>query len=447
MESADKVRSYIMDKLDLIVRCDPEMKEKDQIKHIRAGLPDAYQKRLLRQRFKDTNELTNAVIALEIDFNRYLEMADKKRTKRPAKVKIAESPPTYIQSGSTGTGEVDPVGQDKLDAVVMKSVVNAFQKLGFSGGNSRNFTQDENSRSRRRGTPLPDGARRWRDGRSGGDRGGSRRRSVSFHSDTSVCNTTAGSDSEYSDSEDYRESRGSARYRDSRRSGNSRQSGTSRQYGDSRRPGDYRYGDSRRSGDSRKSRDSRESRKYRESRYSRQDYRDRRRSPDRSKSPGGRRSESEGRNKSPYESSKRGEVAAKAETQSRLQNLVKFQIPKDNCLFRAISYGVYGRQGDFLDIKYKINEFICQNWEFFRDFACDGDGQPVPSLQKFKQSARKADRLGDFSDIVAASHVFQVPITVYQGNDITYVGEGHSGSRLCLLLTAPAARVITTIWK
>ena len=102
-----------------------------------------------------------------------------------------------------------------------------------------------------------------------------------------------------------------------------------------------------------------------------------------------------------------------------------------NCAFRAISYGLTGRQGDYLDVKNKINSFIFKNWDFFKDFALDADGKCFANITKYRKYANKKDRMADFSDLVTASHVFNCPITVFRGKDVTYIGEGKLNSRIC----------------
>jgi len=38
------------------------------------------------------------------------------------------------------------------------------------------------------------------------------------------------------------------------------------------------------------------------------------------------------------------------------------------CLFRALSYGLYGRQGDFL-VELNINVFVVNHWKDFKETA------------------------------------------------------------------------------
>ena len=121
---------------------------------------------------------------------------------------------------------------------------------------------------------------------------------------------------------------------------------------------------------------------------------------------------------------------------SQLQFMQKIQMVHDNnCLFRAISYGLNGRQGDYSEVKVEINSMVFQNWDYFKEFAIDAKGNLFPSLNAYKTFAMKRNRMGDFADVVAASFAFDCPITVYRGDDVTFVGEGRPGTRICLLFS------------
>lgn len=77
MSIDESVRDYVDSKLALMIRCDPDMSVKDQIKYVEKGLLDKYKELLFTQSFKDFESLTDHLILLEGKINRYLR--DKSR--------------------------------------------------------------------------------------------------------------------------------------------------------------------------------------------------------------------------------------------------------------------------------------------------------------------------------------------------------------------------------
>ena len=106
-----------------------------------------------------------------------------------------------------------------------------------------------------------------------------------------------------------------------------------------------------------------------------------------------------------------------------------------NCLFRCISYALFGIQGEFAEVKANINKYVIKNWIKFRDFVLDDTGQPFKSLSAYRIFAWKRDRYGDFTDIVAASECFSCPINIFKGDDVTFVGSDKKGNPINLIFS------------
>lgn len=106
-----------------------------------------------------------------------------------------------------------------------------------------------------------------------------------------------------------------------------------------------------------------------------------------------------------------------------------------NCMFRCISYALYGRQGNFPEVKVRINSYVLRNWNRFGEFAVDSNGDKFLSKTAYKRFAGKSDRFGDFCDLVAASELFHCPITVYRGQERTYIGQGKGAKPIHLALS------------
>ena len=121
---------------------------------------------------------------------------------------------------------------------------------------------------------------------------------------------------------------------------------------------------------------------------------------------------------------------------AQLGNFEKIEMTHDgNCLFRAISYAVFGRQGEFLEVKNSINAFVIENWELYQSYALDADGNPFQSLSDYKHFAKTENRFGDFCDLVAASEVYQAPIFVFKNAHVEAIGLHKLGAAINLLFT------------
>ena len=134
MKDDQPVTEYVDSKLLLLAKCDPDMKLKDQIRHIEKGLLDKYRELLFNQSFKDVESLRDHLRLIEGKVNRFL------KEKKKNNVTITESPVSAVSTGN----DVDPR--------LVKSMVCAFQQLGLGSGRSRQRS-DEGSR-RRETTPY-----------------------------------------------------------------------------------------------------------------------------------------------------------------------------------------------------------------------------------------------------------------------------------------------------
>ena len=69
MRPSESVRAYLYDKLDLVVRCDPNMSELEQIRFIKRGLPREYQVKLVGFQFTTVKDLKAFLVNLEGEIN------------------------------------------------------------------------------------------------------------------------------------------------------------------------------------------------------------------------------------------------------------------------------------------------------------------------------------------------------------------------------------------
>ena len=69
MRPSESVRAYLYDKLDLVVRCDPNMSELEQIRVIKRGLPREYQVKLVGFQFTTVKDLKAFLVNLEGEIN------------------------------------------------------------------------------------------------------------------------------------------------------------------------------------------------------------------------------------------------------------------------------------------------------------------------------------------------------------------------------------------
>ncbi|KAK3923502.1 OTU domain-containing protein 5 [Frankliniella fusca] len=92
-----------------------------------------------------------------------------------------------------------------------------------------------------------------------------------------------------------------------------------------------------------------------------------------------------------------------------------------NCLFRCLSYGLFGRQGDFAEIKIKLVNYVLKNWDRFQNFAVDSSGEIFASKRAYKKFAMSKNRFGDFADVVAFSDLYNCPVIIFRGDDVTHV--------------------------
>lgn len=113
-----------------------------------------------------------------------------------------------------------------------------------------------------------------------------------------------------------------------------------------------------------------------------------------------------------------------SEPQTQLHTFSKIPMVHDgSCMFRAISYGLYGIQGNFLSVRRQINKHIVKNWEKYKNFAVNKSGKQFASINAFRRFAYTPGRMGDFADLHAAAEVFGCQIIVHRDKSVTCVGE------------------------
>ncbi|KAK3916174.1 Retrovirus-related Pol polyprotein from transposon 412, partial [Frankliniella fusca] len=104
-------------------------------------------------------------------------------------------------------------------------------------------------------------------------------------------------------------------------------------------------------------------------------------------------------------------------------------------LFRCFSLALYGYQNDFWDVKKQINRHILKNWENFVGLLVDFKGTYFASRSKYMKHTKHQGSVGELPHIIAASEIFDCPVTVVEGKDYTYVGQGRQGKEIVLQTT------------
>ena len=281
----ESARTYVMDKLCLIVQYDSEMKKWDQINHIRSGLPRNYQEILIGCSIDNVDDFVDKVVHIERD----LKIMNGELGKRFCILENQERIKQLTEIDSNETEEMEPT--PSLTEIIQTIQQSVEQKI------SESLSQSQ-GRSRDRDIATDSHRDRWERSRDKRRLSERRQRHVRRPSQRRQRHVREWSESDYSPT-DSRTSEGSWSDSYSSDSGSS-ESSSVRSTVDSSR----------------------------------------------SRIPHNRES-----------------VAGNGEPPSQLYNFTTIEMVHDgNCAFRAISYGLTGRQGSYLEVKHDINSFIFKNW-------------------------------------------------------------------------------------
>lgn len=126
MRPGEAVRTYLYDKLDLLVRCDPNMSELDQIRFIKRGLPREYQIKLVGFQFDKVQDLKSFLVNLEGEINTLTRL-----NILPSLDKV-EGPRVTINEGQ---GTVSALRPDReYFQEFASSLINAVKNMSISDG-------------------------------------------------------------------------------------------------------------------------------------------------------------------------------------------------------------------------------------------------------------------------------------------------------------------------
>ncbi|GBL84377.1 hypothetical protein AVEN_117151-1 [Araneus ventricosus] len=78
-----------------------------------------------------------------------------------------------------------------------------------------------------------------------------------------------------------------------------------------------------------------------------------------------------------------------------------------NCLFRAMSYFVLGRQADHDFIRKMVVKHVCDNWDRFRNFATESNAEDYASHMNSPRT------YGGEAEIVAFTEIFGLKVQVF----------------------------------
>lgn len=106
-----------------------------------------------------------------------------------------------------------------------------------------------------------------------------------------------------------------------------------------------------------------------------------------------------------------------------------------NSLFRCLSYINYGNQNSVSEVRRKINKHILIHWDRFKDIVVDHLNRPFQSKSGFKKSSGRP-RCSGLPDVMAASEVYERPIHVHAGKDMTYIGQTQETAPIHLRFTS-----------
>ena len=77
-----------------------------------------------------------------------------------------------------------------------------------------------------------------------------------------------------------------------------------------------------------------------------------------------------------------------------------------SCLFRALSYLLFGNEERHLQIRVEIVEYIMGRWEEYQMRTCDVVGNPYTTCHDYEQAMTRRETYGSACEIQAASEIF-----------------------------------------
>lgn len=91
-----------------------------------------------------------------------------------------------------------------------------------------------------------------------------------------------------------------------------------------------------------------------------------------------------------------------------------------SCLFRALSYLMYGYQRDMMKVRSAIVYHVIANWDKFQIMSNDSLGNNYSSKHKYLIDMSKKTTFGTASELFAAGEIYEYFFEVYQNGELIY---------------------------
>lgn len=110
-----------------------------------------------------------------------------------------------------------------------------------------------------------------------------------------------------------------------------------------------------------------------------------------------------------------------------LRHTVVPMIGDGACLFRSLSYLIYGTQFMAGDMREKIVNYVVDNWEEFSIMSHDGNGDNFTNSAEYHSEMSRPSSYGGLCELVAAGQIFQYVFEVYRNGQL-YMRFGIDGN-------------------
>lgn len=97
------------------------------------------------------------------------------------------------------------------------------------------------------------------------------------------------------------------------------------------------------------------------------------------------------------------------------------------CLFRCLSYLLYGTQVMAKEIREEIVDYVIQNWNEISIMTHDPNGDNYVTAESYNMDMSRENTYGGLSELYAAAHIFGYVFEVYC-NGVIYVTFGEEGN-------------------
>lgn len=97
------------------------------------------------------------------------------------------------------------------------------------------------------------------------------------------------------------------------------------------------------------------------------------------------------------------------------------------CLFRAISFHLFGTQNYNFEVRKQIVEYVLIYWDNFSILSQDENGDNYKTKEEYKKEMLKKNTYGSICELAAAANIYKLVFEVYRNNEIyVIVGEDNN---------------------